>query len=354
MYQTEISKQTITIEGEKFTTDDILKNKFTPSNSQQNELKKFLLDWFNKNEEMTIMTSGSTGKPKPMNVKKKYMIKSACNTCTYFNLTKNDKVLLCLSLNYIAGKMMVVRALVAGLDIYPVEPTGHPFSFSDQNFKFASLVPLQVSDSIQISTELEQMKNTEILLIGGGPLNPELENSLKGFTNKVYVSYGMAETLSHIAIRRVNGPEASLYYTPLPAISISVSNENKLIVYAPEINKNKIITNDVAEVNADGSFRVFGRSDNVINSGGIKVQAEVIEETLSTYLKIPFAISSVPDIKFGEIIVLVVEQKIDKLLIKKILPHYQIPKRIIQVNKIPLTESGKINRAALKEIIQSM
>ena len=353
MYQTDISKQTITIEGRTYSAKEIIEGIPLYDHGSPG-LNKFLEDWFNDSEEITIYTSGSTGQPKPINVKKMHMMQSASITCGFFNLKSGDKVLLCMSMNFIAGKMMVVRAIVAGLDLYPIEPSGHPLSSSETCFQFASMVPLQIYNSLQIDSEMEKLKRIGILLIGGGAIDSNLETALKDFTNKVYVSYGMTETLSHIALRRINGSEASLSYTPLPFVTISLSKENTLVINAPMVSDKILTTNDIAEINKDGSFRIFGRKDNIINTGGIKVQAETLETILGKYIKTPFAISSLPDKKFGEIIVLVVEQTIDKLLYSKHLPTYQRPKKIIQVTKIPLTESGKINRSALKKIIQSL
>ena len=351
MYQTDRAKQILLIEGQIFSVADVLAAFNNGGSDFHFELFRFLNDWFDPSGEMIVHSSGSTGKPKPMVVKKEFMMQSACITCDYFGLKPKDKILLCMSLNFIAGKMMVVRALVAGLDLYPIEPSGNPLKDTEVAFRFASMVPLQIFNSLQNPVETERLRKIEVLLIGGGSINPMLENALKEFPNAVYASYGMAETLSHIALRRVNGLNASLNFTPLPSVHLFLSEENALIIDAPWACENRLFTNDVAVINTDGSFRILGRKDNVIVTGGLKVQAEALEATLSPYIHVPFAITSLPDLKFGEIIVLVVEQPIDESSLAALLPSFQVPKKISVVKTIPRTESGKIDRAALKAIL---
>lgn len=340
----------VILEGRTYSAED-LRFELKKATGFRLELFRFLEDWFSPSEEMSIHTSGSTGKPKAMVVEKKYMRQSARLTCSYFHLQPKDKILLCMPLTFIAGKMMVVRAVTAGLDIYPVAPNGHPLSDTDQSFRFASMVPLQIYNSLQNPVEAERLRKVSILLIGGGVISPSLEKVLKDFPNEVYASYGMAETVSHIALRRVNGPKASLRFTPLPSVGLALSEDGSLIVDAPLVCSKRLYTNDRAEIFPDGTFRILGRKDNVILTGGMKVQAETLEEILSTFITVPFAITSQPDPKFGEIIVLVVEKPIDVSLLSTLLPAHQVPKKVHILETIPLTESGKIDRAKLKNLI---
>jgi len=354
MFQTDIAKQAIMIDGINYSQEELKHITKERSNSFSDfhfEVFRFLNEWFDGSEWITIQTSGSTGKPKPLIVRKAHMIQSACITCTYFDFQPKDKVLLCLPLSYIAGKMMVVRALVASLDLYPINPSGNPLKETNLEFRFASMVPLQIYNTLQNHNEKQRLFKIGALLIGGSAIDPELEKTLKDFPNPVYASYGMAETLSHIALRRLNGAEASLNYVPFPSVSISLSSENTLIIDAPLICSEKLYTNDIAEIFPDGNFRILGRKDNVIITGGLKVQIETLEATLREFIKTPFAVSSLPDNKFGEIIVLAVVNQIDESLLSENLPSWQKPKRIIRINAIPLTKSGKINRAALKQML---
>jgi len=342
--------QSITIEGQTFSVEN-LHEELKKATDFRLELVRFLIDWFSPSEEIRIHTSGSTGMPKSILVEKIFMRRSALLTCSFLGLKALDKILLCMPLSFIAGKMMVVRAVMAGLDLYPVAPTGHPLSDTDQSFRFASMVPLQIFNSLQNPMEENRLRKVSILLIGGGVISPSLENILKDFPNEVYASYGMAETVSHIALRRVNGPQASLKFSPLPSVQISLSEDNSLVIDAPMVSSKRLYTNDQAEIFRDGTFRILGRNDNVIVTGGLKVQAESLEETLSTIIEAPFAITSLPDPKFGEIIVLVVEKPFDEALLSAHLPAYQVPKKVILLDTIPLTESGKIDRTKLRNLI---
>jgi len=370
MYQTDRRKQTLLLEGKTLSPSDIhiewklLEEKvLNPSENKQErlfrlELFRFLADWFNDSEEMTVQTSGSTGEPKLIRVRKPQMMNSACATCYQLRLAPGDRILLCMSLQFIAGKMMVVRALVAGLDLHLVAPSGYPLKDTNLKFRFAAMVPMQIYNSMQVALERERLQQIGVLLVGGSSVDPKLEADLQAFPNPVFASYGMAETLSHIALRRINGPEASEYFTPLPSVAVFLSEEHCLIIDAPLVCEHRLYTNDKAEMRGDGSFRILGRTDNVINTGGIKVQIETLEAFLSDFIDLPFAISSLPDEKFGEIIVLAVEGILDDALLTQTLhsenlPAHQFPKQIITLDRLPRTESGKINRAVLGDMLQS-
>jgi o-succinylbenzoate---CoA ligase len=358
MYQTNRDQQTLLIENVRYSREEILKEweflESPPSKSFRLELFRFLADWFNESEEMTVHTSGSTGEPKAIRVLKTQMMNSACATCSYLHLQPMDKILLCMSLNFIAGKMMVIRALVAGLDLYWTEPSGYPMQKAHGPFKLAAMVPLQIFNSLQKTVEKERLRQIELLLIGGGPLDDRLENVLQDFPHIVYASYGMSETLSHIALRRVNGPEATLWYTPLPSVHLTLSDDQSLIIDAPLVSNGLLYTNDVAELLPDGRFRILGRKDNVINTGGIKIQIEVLESLLSNFIDVPFAVTARPDEKFGEITVLVVEEAIDEKLLMQTLHAKNVAAHLmpkdIQHRAIPRTKNGKVNRTALRSL----
>jgi len=312
----------------------------------------FLSEWFNESPVMTVQTSGSTGKPKSIVVSKEKMIQSAKQTCSFLNLKKGDKALLCLPLQYIAGQMMVVRALSAGLDLIIRNPSGNPLSDVQEPLRFAAMTPMQVYNSLQVPEEKDRLMNIEILLIGGGAIDPELNKILKTFPNEVYSTYGMTETFSHIALRRLSGSEASDFYTPFPSVKLSLSDENTLIIEATKVANNIIYTNDIAELLPDGRFRILGRKDNIINTGGIKIQAEEIEGKLCQVISGNFAVTSIPHPKFGEAVVLLIqkEQSITTEQINSLLPAFQRPKNILETETIPLTQTGKIDRQACREL----
>lgn len=309
-------------------------------------LDEFLEEWNNPCDKILVHTSGSTGKPKAMWVEKKRMLNSACLTCDFLDLHNGDTALLCMPLDYIAGKMMVVRAIERDLKLISVPPSNHPLDCVNEDIAFAAMVPSQVYCSLG-NPKLEKIRN---LIIGGGPVSSQLQSALKDFPYAVWSTYGMTETLSHIALRRLNGPGKSEWYTPLKGVNISLNNDNCLIIDAPLVYEGILTTNDIAEINDEGLFRIIGRKDNVICSGGIKLQIEEIEEKLSTLIDYTFCISKRKDDKFGEVAVMLVEGEGDKNAIEEIcrsvLNKYEIPKEIIFVKNIPLTGTGKINRQA--------
>ena len=338
-YYTDITTQRIQIEGIFYTHWEIAMIRMnipTDKQSFRQELFTFLSEWFNHQPTVLVHTSGSTGKPKPMRVEKESMMESACLTCSFLGLKENDTALLCMPLQYIAGKMVVIRSLVAGLNLLPVTPSGHPLKNLKKAPVFAAMIPMQVYNSLQVPEEKELLKQIKHLIIGGGAIDSALAQALKDFPNQVWSTYGMTETLSHIALRRVNGTEASEWYTPFESVSI-------------------------AELNDQGQFRILGRKDNIINSGGVKIQIEQVEATLKKHFHTPFMITSAPDAKFGEIVVLLIEnnpgsrdtyERIQKIC-EDVLPAYWCPKRVIPVENLPLTETGKPDRATAKLLAQT-
>lgn len=324
--------------------------------NRHSELQSFLTEWFNDSLTLTVQTSGSTGTPKSMEICKEKMIQSARQTCTFLNLKKGDSALLCLPLQYIAGKMMVVRAITAGLDLIIRNPSGNPLANVKTPLRFAAMTPMQVYNSLQVPEEKARLMQIEILLIGGGAIDPEMSRALNDFTNVIYSTYGMTETLSHIALRRLNGPDISDYYTPFPSVKLALSPENTLIIETSSVSDTIIYTNDVAEILSDGRFRILGRKDNIINSGGIKMQVEEIEDSLRPVISENFAVTSVPHPQFGEAMVLLIpcSRRISQEQINFLLPAFQRPKYILETESIPLTETGKIDRVACKKLALSL
>ncbi len=341
-------------------------------------LEEFLSEWNNDSPFIEVKTSGSTGEPKRMLVEKRRMLASARITCDFLGLRPGDTALLCMSLDYIAGKMMVVRAIERHLHLLTVPPTGHPLSTpssfllppssdilppsssndspssfllppsSDIPPRFTAMVPLQVYNTLQVPEERERLMQVEHLIIGGGAIDEAMETELRQFPNAVWSTYGMTETLSHIALRRISGPEASEWYTPFPSVHLSLSDEGCLIIDAPEVCAEPLITNDIAEFAPHGEgrgvvFRILGRKDNVICSGGLKIQAEELERQLRSHMRVPFIISKRPDEKFGEVVVLVTEGSPAeaRTVCERILPKYHQPKAYLHIDHIPLTETSK-------------
>ena len=313
-------------------------------------LDDFLSEWQNDSPYVHVQTSGSTGAPKPMLVEKRRMLASARITCDFLHLQPGDTALLCMSLDYIAGKMMVVRSLERGLKLIEVEPTGHPLSTIHYKLDFAAMVPLQVYNSLQVPEERERLMQIRHLIIGGGAIDDEMAAQLKSFPHAVWSTYGMTETLSHIALRRLSGPEASEWYTPFPSVKVSLSDEGCLVIDAPEVCAERLVTNDIADLSLgpgpSDRFRILGRKDNVICSGGIKIQAEELERQLHPHLRVPYLISKRPDAKFGEVVVLLTEGSVDEArqVCERVLPKFHRPRAYMHVDQIPLTATGKPQR----------
>ena len=310
-------------------------------------LEEFLSEWNNDSPFVHVQTSGSTGVPKPMLAEKRRMLASARITNDFLGLREGDVALLCMSLDYIAGKMMVVRSIERGLKLITVEPSGHPLNHSqlaidDCQIDFAAMVPLQVYNTLQVPEERKRLLQIRHLIIGGGAIDEALGAELKNFPNAVWSTYGMTETLSHIALRRLSGPEASDWYIPFPSVKVSLSENGCLVIDAPEVCPERLVTNDIAEISPQG-FRILGRKDNVICSGGIKIQIEEVESRLRPFLRVPYLISKRPDPKFGEVSVLLTEGSIDEArqICERILPKYYLPRHYLHVDRIPLTETGK-------------
>lgn len=344
----------------------------------------FMAEWQDGRDALLVHTSGSTGKPKPLWAEKKRMLNSARVTCDFLHLHPGDTALLCMPLDYIAGKMMVVRAIERCLRLVSVPPSGHPLGTESLRqaevmafdgstvgkrqggnaipaLQFAAMVPLQVYNSLQVPEECERLQQIGHLIIGGGAVGDELSHALRSFPHHVWSTYGMTETLSHIALRRLNGPEASSWYTPFDGVSVAKSADDCLVIDAPQVCCSPIVTNDRVELKTtdDGEkittlFRVLGRKDNVICSGGLKIQIEEVEQMLKNHLHCPFAITSCPDEKFGEAMVMLSESS-DlagvRQICERVLPVFWHPKHYHHVTRLPLTETGKLARFEIKELV---
>lgn len=347
----DIRKQTLLLEGRRYTSDDLdrLKAEIREDDSRSlRELYEFLQLWFNDSSLITVYTSGSTGTPKALTVRKEQMMQSARLTCEYLDLREGDTALLCMNLRYIGAMMVVVRSLVAGLNLIVRPPSGHPLAEVNEPLRFAAMVPMQVYHTLRVPEEKERLCKTDILIIGGGAVNAELEDEIRSLPGAVYSTYGMTETLSHIALRRLNGSSASSHYHPFSSVKLSLSCDRTLVINAPLVSSRVLVTNDIAQLYSDGTFEILGRKDNIINSGGVKVQAEWVEEQIRSLIPVPFVITSVPDERLGEAVVLLMEQvdQVDKVksMLPALLSPYHAPKYIRIVSKIPLTGNGKIDR----------
>lgn len=320
------------------------------------QIEEFLEEWHNDSDTLLVHTSGSTGKPKPLWVEKRRMEASARITCRFLGLKAGDTALLCLPLDYIAGKMMVVRSLVSQLRLTTVEPSSHPLALlppSLQQIDFAAMVPLQVWQSLKNDEERQRIMDIRQLIIGGGSIDDQLAAQLRDFPHAVWSTYGMTETLSHIALRRLNGPQRSEWYKPFEGVGLSVTAEGCLTIDAPAVHEGVLVTNDIVELRADGCFRILGRRDNVICSGGIKIQMEEVERLLHAYTDVPLMITRAPHPVLGQQVVMLTESD-DREGLRNIcrnhLPRYWQPRSIFTVAHLPQTATGKPARAEAEQM----
>lgn len=354
-FQCDIRKQVLHVSDRCFDTTslpELLELKNQAPEGIYRDLYTFLYAWFSEGENMKVQTSGSTGVPKVMEVSKRAMMNSACRTCRFLGLQEGDSLLLSMNLKYIGAQMMVVRALVGGLRVLLQEPCAHPLAAVQERIDFLSMVPMQLASSLQREAEKNVLQAAKVVIVGGGAVDSLLEEQLQALPCRVYSTYGMTETLSHIAMRPLNGQERSDRYYPLPGVTLSLSARDTLVIEVPDVCAGQLETNDCVTLNPDGSFVVRGRVDNVINSGGVKIQIEEDERLLQGFLSFPFAITAVPDSFYGEKVILLAEyselseKEKNELLVmcKNALPRYHAPRDIIFIPSLPRTENGKIDR----------
>jgi len=302
-------------------------------------------------------SSGSTGDPKYFTLSREAMLLSAQKTLEFFGLRKGEQVLLTLPVHYIAGKMMVVRALLGGLDLLLREPSSRPLSTLNGSVVFTAMVPLQVEESLRFGDPLERISK---LLIGGGELHPATRKKLSLMAApEVYESFGMTETYTHFALRRINGPGPDCGFKVLKGVSIGLDERSCLVVEVPGITAGPVLTNDLVEINERGDgFSWQGRFDNLINSGGIKIIPELLEEHIRECLAHEVLVLSEPDRKLGNRLVLVVEYggedpPLDQWMeeLRKRLSPYELPKRILSTASLPRNASMKPDRTSARELL---
>lgn len=313
----------------------------------ERELYLFILEWLSDNEYIIVKTSGSTGIPKEIQFAKRQMELSAKRSIEFFQLKEGDKALLCLPVRYIAGMMMVVRAFIGRLNLITTDPSN--IDSFESPIDFAALVPLQIENMIQTSEDINIFKQ---IIIGGSPLSEKHSHFiLNNYSGQAWETYGMTETITHVALRNIKSDST---FKALTGIEFSKDDRNCLIIHDPLIQKEPVITNDCVELLSNKEFTLIGRVDNVINSGGIKVQPEEIEAFLISKTHQMCCISSIDDEKLGQKIVLVLEN--DKHIndFKKAIEEidlYKRPKQIVVIDSFPLNLNQKIDRQELRNKI---
>lgn len=328
--------------------------------SPESGLNKFLKEWYSPKSFIEVTTSGSTGKPKSIRLEKQFVSASAQRTLIFFNLKEGDRVLHCLPEKYIAGKLMIVRALLGKLDLFVAEPTTDFLFFQNKKFRFAAMVPAQVNKILKTPYNRAWFKNIDQLLIGGSAIPLEMERQLQNISTACYSSYATTETATHIALRKVNGLNISDFYNCLENISVQLSENGCLQIFMSGLPEQPIQTTDLAELKNEKTFRILGRNDNMIISGGIKYSPEQIEKKLEPFIEIPFLVSSLPHESLGEQLILILEGNENGKLMceinnicKKQLSKYEQPKKIIFIQHLPLNKNYKTDRKNIHAFLKS-
>ena len=328
----------------------------SPSNEFETKVLDFVKEWFSESKTVKIQSSGSTGIPKIFEVEKIKMLNSAEMTCNFLGLNEGDVALICLPIEYISGKMMAVRSILRKLKLIIAEPSANPLQNINEKIDFCAMTPLQVENSLD---KLHLIKN---LIIGGASVSETLKQkisqtlTLSNSRTRIFETYGMSETLSHIALRQIF-PNQEDWFTVFEGVEISLDERNCLIIFAPKLNSEVLHTNDLVEINHKNQFRFLGRLDNVINSGGAKIFPEELEKIIKQHIPNEVVLIGVADEKLGQKLILIIEgtesqainQKLSAINYKK---SFHKPKGIIFVNKIPRTPNGKVNRLELKKLLE--
>ena len=312
---------------------------------------QFLIDWLSGKNEFEVSTSGSTGVPKKIVITRKHMINSAAMTVDYFKLKPGTKAFHCLPSQYISGKMMLVRGIEFGWNLILIQPKGNPIEgIITDGFDFAAMTPMQAA--LAMESDKDSFCKIKKIILGGAPISLQLEKKLIQCNNEVFATYGMTETVSHVAIRNINGPRAGISYHGLPGVKFSIDKRQCLAIEAPHLGVKKILTNDVVLLTSPVSFQFLGRNDFVINSGGIKIHPEKLEHLLAHIIQYPFFIYPEADELLGEKVVLymqsdpMTESELLRLrsTMKIYLQSHELPKNVYFCKQFEYTSTDKIIR----------
>ncbi|HEX8547137.1 MAG TPA: AMP-binding protein [Cytophagaceae bacterium] len=355
----------VSINGKSLSFEDLALHNFIATDLYERNTLAFCSDWLQgKKGFFQIQTSGSTGEPKIIDIEREKMSLSAFMTSKTLHLKPNIDVLVCLNTNYIGGLMMLVRCLENKMNAFVVHPTTDLAATLDKNkFQFAAFVPLQIEKLLEDRDRgLNRLQSIDTIIIGGAPMNQELETKLAVLPNNIYQTFGMTETVSHVALKKVEGRNST--YTALQGVKFSTNQFGCLVVSSGLTDGRPLVTNDIVELISEKEFIWVGRRDNIINSGGIKVSPEKIEEIIakafsSFQLSPNFFIYGIPDDRFGEIIALAIEgeplpKKVETDLLEKIKDDsekYLFPKLIRYAAKFIYTSTGKIDRLRTKKLL---
>lgn len=345
-----------------FSFEEIKNNTPLLNHDYEQDTLKFCQDWLNGKEKFILHTSGSTGTPKSIGLSRRQMEASALTTVSALGLKSGDTALVCLNTRYIAGIMMLVRALVVDMDLLLVPPGSSPLQEIAENTKidFVALVPIQLQSILEVnnSKDLKILNLMKAIIIGGAPVTSALETKIQQITAPVFSTYGMTETVSHIALRKLNGKKNQDYFQALTNVLLGTDERGCLKIKAEMTNNEWLQTNDLVTLLENDKFRWLGRADTIINTGGVKVQPEKIERALETILTKngikDYFIAGLPHSQLGEAVTLFVEKNEESSLslekLRSLLDKFETPKAIIHVRSFPRSLTGKIDK---KKIVDS-
>ncbi|WP_278352365.1 AMP-binding protein [Chryseobacterium gleum] len=328
-------------------------NKLSFDTEFEKKVKIFLEEWFSEKTGVNVQTSGSTGIPKIFEIEKKKMVNSAVMTCNFLGLKEGDTALLCLPVEYISGKMMIVRSIERKLKLKITDPSLKPAENLEEEIDFCAMTPLQVENSLD---KLHLIKN---LIIGGAAVSESLKSKILKMnlsnSNRIFETYGMSETLSHIGLKQLL-PEQEEYFTVFENVKISLDDRGCLKIFAPNVNAEELQTNDLVEIRNGNQFKFLGRIDNVINSGGAKIFPETLEALVKKDIPNEAIFMGLPDESLGQKLILIIEgeesdevkRKISEISFER---SFHKPKEIIFIKEIPRTPNGKVNRMELYKSI---
>ncbi len=313
------------------------------------DLFSFITDFLGESAALSQKTSGTTGKPRNLTLRRDAMVRSARMSLDYFRLLPGDSAMLCLPVDYIAGKMMVVRALVGGLKLLTIKPTGKPMELLDRPVDFSAMVPMQLFESLKNPGQIQLIKK---LIVGGGEIGPGFRKAIREIEGtEIYETFGMSETYTHFAVRRINGPGPEVNFRILEGAKVGADSRGCATVDIPGITEGKVVTNDLIEMKDHNSFEWLGRIDNVIDSGGIKIIPEVLEEKIRSIIGQELVITGISDDKLGKKIVLIVESDSKDLpidewkgLLRTKLKNYEVPRAIYAIPELPRNAAMKVLR----------
>jgi len=348
----------IQVDHVRFSLEEIKSGNIPDSlDAYYQEALRFCRDWLNGKEHFQLTTSGSTGTPKKIDLTRNQLIASARLSAAVLGLQKGFTALVCLDIRYIAGLMMMVRSLEVGMHMIITSPSSNPLEKIDEcTIDFTALVPLQL-DMLLASPQIDKLNKIKIVLIGGAPVTRKTIQAIKPMSCCFYLTYGMTETLTHVALKKLNGSGAQEYFEALPGITLRMDERGCLVIHAPHLGENPVITNDLIEFKSPTQFCWLGRADTIINTGGIKVIPENIEAALDLILNemgiaTRFFVAGLPDEKLGESVNLFIEglrfsEQMEAVIqhkLKETLTRYECPKSIQYVSGFINTDTGKVNK----------